>query len=100
VKPGVITTIKEVAMTKYKFRAECIDDVLVFRKDTTGKITSLVVNFDDKLPDVTVTFESDEDPKYIESVIAQIQDGHVMRESLNYADNYTGERTSFGMSWL
>ena len=85
---------------RYKFRAECISDVLLLRKVAFGKIKDVTVVFDDNLPDVVVTMSSDEDPKHIEGIINGIENGHVILETLNTQEKYTGERTSFGMSWL
>ncbi|MDP8227151.1 MAG: hypothetical protein P9L89_05885 [Candidatus Celaenobacter polaris] len=82
----------ETTKAKYKFRAECIKDVLAFRKEAFGKHKNLTVNFDDELPDVTVTMASSEDPKHIEDIMAGLENCHVMLETLNTEANYTGER--------
>jgi len=44
------------------------------------------------LPDVDVTFESDMDIDTIRDYIKEVEDGHVMLESLNEAHLYTGDR--------
>jgi len=77
---------------KYKFRAECIEDILKLRRESAGKITALAVVFDDNLPDVVATFESDKNQIYLETIFDGIVDGHVMLETLNIEDKYTGER--------
>lgn len=79
-------------MTKYKFRAECILDVLAFRKRAFGRIKDLTVVFHDRFPDVTVTVESEEGQQDLEAILANIEDGHVMFESFNTEKDYTGER--------
>lgn len=45
-----------------------------------------------QMPDVDVEFTSYAELAELQSMIRAIVDGHVMRESLNYADKYTGER--------
>ena len=83
--------------TKYKMRAECSSDlgrflmnVTVFSFTADGlTIEGLAV------PDMEATFTSNLSLSQLRSEIAKIEDGHVMLESLNYAEEYTGERYAF-----
>lgn len=80
-------------MTIYKFRAECKRDVDEFIK--VGKISETdidIANDDNGLPDVDLELKSYKSIKEIRELMSTIIDGHVMVESLNYADKYTGER--------
>jgi hypothetical protein len=82
-------------MTDYKFRAECMHDVqelynIVNFRDT---VTNFVVTLDPVgLPDVDVSFTSTLSAEEICALMDTIPDTHVAMESLDLAENYTGER--------
>lgn len=80
-------------MSFYKFRAECSEDVDAFKKLFVGKYSSMNITTPlFPLPDVLVEMESIETLTTIRDTMDRVQDGHVMVESLNYADEYTGDR--------
>ena len=47
---------------------------------------------DPEFPDVDATFSSSENIEILRNSMWEIPDGHVMAETLNYKDQYTGER--------
>jgi hypothetical protein len=57
---------------------------------------SVVPAFGEPFPDVCVTFESDERIQVLRTVIANVEDGHVMCETLAQAARYAGERKYSG----
>ena len=83
----------------YKFKAECQVDVdklkklmneeFIVTKDESGFPAE---QSSDRSVDVDVEFKSDKSIDEIRNIMKKIQDGHVMYESLNYADKYTGDR--------
>lgn len=79
----------------YKLRAECSDDI--------DKLRELVDDIDivyfkrhkigdQFISDCTIEFTTKLMLKDIRSVIAKIEDGHVMRQTVQPIDLYTGER--------
>lgn len=78
-------------MIKYKFRAECENDVLAFRDITKG-VTFDFVFLDGVRPDVTVEFESPLTIEEIRAEMAKMDDGHVMLQTVMPIEQYTGER--------
>lgn len=92
-----MTTTNDMGMMKYKLRAECVVDIV---KMTTAFAKASIV-FDDVeiegdglLPDVTATFLSAAPLAQLRDVLAKIEDGHVMAETIATIDHYTGMRTS------
>jgi hypothetical protein len=92
------TRPKSTSLTHYKFRAECRPDVCkliekygyVF-EDITISTARLATG--GIIPDVDVTFTSEATIEEIRAFMADVEeDAHVMIESLNYANVYTGER--------
>ncbi len=81
-------------MNTYKFRAECLCDALKFK----SKISC--VNFEIQeqtllgyyIPDVEVSFESEMSLEELKDVLRTIQDGHVMLETIQSTELYTGQR--------
>lgn len=82
-------------MRYYKMRAECMVDV--------GRFLSQLVVVDDvtiehaymgdhMMSDVECTFRSPNDLVALRTFLAAIPDGHVMLETLQLKENYTGER--------
>lgn len=75
---------------KYCFRAEVPLDVEEAMK---GKwFSDLKVTKDQNFPDCEVEFTSELSIEAIRNIFQKVIDGHVMIESLNYANQYTGER--------
>ena len=83
-------------MTAYRLRAECSDDVvrLMNALRASGVHTDMRVMKDVALPDVTATFKCDLSLDALRGIIATIDDGHVMHETVERAERYTGERRS------
>ena len=78
-------------MNKYKLRAECLSDVFDFLKST--EVISFSINtIMDYASDVELTFFSCFPIFRIKEILDSIPDSHVMRETIEKADNYTGER--------
>lgn len=77
---------------RYKFRAECLQDVVDFINLTIGEIQNLEIYNDPDYPDTRLTFDTSRDKNYLLSVIKKIEDGHVMAETLELLSEYTGER--------
>ena len=86
----------------YKCRAEVESDIHKFLKKAKGSvknasITNCVVSLSSgevvPIPDCELTFESSLSLIRLRRVLQRIPDAHVMEESLNYKNEYTGERT-------
>lgn len=91
-------------------RAECPNDVevavhLLSKSEVSGKpldrplydydIEQMSLDINNEkipIPDTLFTFHSDLSLEQIIEVLAKIEDGHVMLETVNLADKYTGER--------
>lgn len=75
--------------TEYKLRAECQLDLAHFLQ---GVPVNSFAAESSAWSDMTATFTSTLSLGEIRSELSKIVDGHVMLESLNYAERYTGER--------
>jgi hypothetical protein len=75
---------------KYRFRAELPSDVDDAMKGEW--FTNLKVIEDETYHDCEVEFTSTLSIKEIRNIFDKVSDGHVMIESLNYAELYTGKR--------
>ncbi len=81
---------------RYKFRAECTIDVFSFLgvigdQFTDLQITRVMLN-GRPLPDVEVSITTDLLWEDLVSAMRQVEDGHVMAETVTLAALYTGER--------
>lgn len=86
-------------MRTYKLRAECLLDVeklmhLLFkRKCVLGQFIITPTYIEDiRLPDVELEFSTSLDLKTLHEMAGKITDGHVMLETLELKENYTGAR--------
>jgi hypothetical protein len=77
---------------QYKFRAECQYDVDVFKYGNEHEISNLKIENDKDFPDVYVTFDSDLPLEEIIYLMREVEDGHVMYQTLRPIQEYTGER--------
>ena len=83
----------------YKFRAECIHDVWLFldkiSRDSITQlaITAVEINPGIFIPDVEVEITTATLFKEIRKILRGIVDGHVMLETIQVKELYTGERT-------
>lgn len=79
----------------YKFRAECTNDVDRFidlLKTVQDSFISIERKLDPEFTEVDVEFSSMLNIDEIREIIRNLDDGHVMIETLNYAHEYTGDR--------
>jgi len=86
--------------TKFQFRAECDLDANGWKKVAGTKVNNVTITTatlemeGKKMPisDVEVTFYSTLALDELRDTFRQVEDGHVMLESVNTADKYDGER--------
>lgn len=86
----------------YKFRAECFADVIQFFNFSDLKLleikTTTMMDGITPIPDVEVEFSImseksiDEDILHLREILQDIEDGHVMWQTLNTLSDYSGER--------
>lgn len=77
---------------KYQFRAECRHDAERFYEENSEAIANLTITPWEGFPDVDVTFESHLELNEIIELMKDIDDGHVMYQTVKPIDEYTGER--------
>lgn len=78
-------------MITYKFRAECQEDAQNFQNISKG----LAQNFDFQkgtVIDIIVTFDSNLNLSEIIGLLRNIEDGHVMVQTVRPIHEYTGQR--------
>lgn len=84
-------------MRFYKMRAECLIDVARLLP-TLGRGGLLyrveILQPDAAYPDVVVTFEHAQDLEHLRCIIATQADAHVMAQTLQLEENFTGERNT------
>ena len=77
----------------YQLRAECIEDVIDFLNTTQSVLTSFtMIKPNDNLPDVVLIFQAKINLEEIKYTLREIQNNHVMYETVEYIENYTGKR--------
>lgn len=93
-------------MYKYKLRAECQDDCSLFAGRLVGacrasnykhRVETNIIpdpNYPDCDMDFSTTFPIDK----VREIIAGIPDAHVMLETVEYEQNYTGDRSDISFS--
>jgi hypothetical protein len=83
-------------MEKFKFRAECLTDVfLFFNYCPEGSVKDIQYNSLDLIegyPDVEISLESKLKLSDFRQICSKIEDGHVMLQTIQPIDSYTGER--------
>ena len=80
-------------MNTYKFRAECLHDVIQFMGHAPEVIQHIDVQKDARFPDCYVTLKTaSEMPDVLNKILEMQGDVHVMFESLQPEGEYTGER--------
>lgn len=83
----------------YKFRAECLQDAISFKDKTIGLTDNFkIINQDVdsiSIPDVDVEFESELSLDEIIIKMREVFDSHVMIQTLNLIERYTGERNYY-----
>jgi hypothetical protein len=78
---------------KYRFRAECKDDVsrLIMNIDTP--LRAIIVDESKDFPDVIVDIESLESLESLRQIAQEGDDLHVIKETINFKEKYNGVRT-------
>lgn len=90
---------------RFTFRAEIITDVIKWLQLIVASKSELpiteyqITSLGEAHGEVQVTYSTTEARGHLD-IMRQVEDGHVMAESLDYATNYTGERTYDEISWL
>lgn len=87
-------------MHKYKLRAECFRDIQRFLDlvlANSDQQLGIVIDFatlnnGGRLPSATLELETDLTLAQLSSLLNEVPDSHVMRETIAPADQYTGER--------
>ena len=80
-------------MNTYKFRAECLIDVIQFMGHAPELIQNIEVDKHERFPDCFVTLKSHSElPEILNKILEMKGDVHVMFESLQPEGEYTGER--------
>lgn len=75
---------------KYKLRAECQNDIdQLFKKI---KVSHVFIESENRFPDVYVEFTSEKSIGDIINIMHQIDNSHVMIETIETIEKYTGER--------
>lgn len=77
----------------YKFRAECINDVLEFMKLAKFEYDIKIIR-KGLFPDVVVEIATKENLKSIVSIFKLIPDSHVILETIQPKKTYTGHRVA------
>lgn len=77
---------------KYKLRAECSQDVVNFLNNVHSQLSSFKMIKDTDFPDVEFEFETDLDFEEILRAMLFLDDAHVMLQTVEKIDKYTGER--------
>jgi len=79
---------------QFKLRAECVVDVDEFTKilNDDGQQYEIKKSVEAPFPDVDVDIACNLDLPQMRCALELVPDGHVMLETLNYANKYTGKR--------
>lgn len=78
-------------MNTYKLRAECLNDFLKF-KDRSLVYNVSITQQNIRLPDIEVSFSSEQDLSKLKNILTKMIDAHVMLETIELEVNYTGVR--------
>lgn len=87
-----------VTKNKFKFRAECISDILVFQENlldnelSENKRWNLSYTMMNFFPDVTSVLETDLEIEEVRNIMKLQINSHVMIQSLTNYSDYTGRR--------
>lgn len=77
----------------YRFRAECANDVIALLAVMGGQhIISIVIEKYECFPDVDVELRTLLTLRQLQDAMEAVPDGHVMTETVNYKEKYTGDR--------
>jgi len=81
-------------MSDYRFRAECLQDVIEFIYGSIREIgfKKYVLTQKTPFPDVEVELEADMEIEDLRDELRRVPDGHVMVQTLSLKEDYTGKR--------
>lgn len=79
-------------MKSFKFRSECFNDILEFMKLHGEHIGKIGIQRNESFPDCECTFTSELDRGELIEKLRDVVDGHVMVQTLEEEENYTGNR--------
>ncbi len=81
-------------MKTMKFRAECMHDVTAARILLGAHAKTWVLEPDDTMSDVVASFcvSDDVTVEQVRTILSENMDSHVIRQTLQLAELYTGER--------
>ena len=77
---------------KYKLRAECSNDVVLFIQNTHSQMLNFSMVKYPELPDVDFEFETELALEEIILILKDIEDSHVMYQTVKPIEEYTGDR--------
>lgn len=77
-------------MSRYKFRAECLHDIIQLMERVP--LLNVKIVKPDIIPDCTAEITTDLSIADIKNVMREIEDSHVMIETITPISKYTGER--------
>ncbi len=79
-------------MKSFKFRSECFHDILELMKLHGEHIGKISIQRHESFPDCECTLSSNLDRGELLEKMRDVTDGHVMVETLEEEENYTGIR--------
>jgi hypothetical protein len=86
-------TQKQTTMNTYKFRAECSTDaILFFRKLKEDDFGCIQIYSNPNTSDIEVVFNSKNDIEYLMHTADNCLDCHVITQTIQPIEEYTGER--------
>ena len=77
---------------KYKLRAECSDDVMNFLNNIHSQLLSFKFLRWKNYPDCELIFTTELELDEIQMTLLDIDDAHVMAQTVQLYKNYTGKR--------
>jgi hypothetical protein len=87
----------------YKFRGECQHDIDLAKAHLKSKDPSFSIreeSVDENFGDTELSFSSTLNPNTLDKYLGEVDNPHIMVETLNLASRYTGERTYTDYSWV
>lgn len=86
-------------MNHYKLRSECMADITNLKERLNEQGINVYEESMDKMyignmqiPDMIYSFKTEETLENIKCAIQDVEDGHVMYETIETVENFTGER--------
>ena len=77
---------------QYKFRAECLFDIIGFLKLSGEHEIHFTIESSNKYPDCICTIYTNASLDQIQDIFNSVPNSHVMKETIALASEYTGER--------